>query len=117
MVQLKLVVAVLILVAGATACAASLAISVVSLTSPAAPATDATIQIQTSPGADCSIQVIYKSGPSRARGLYPQAADSRGRITWTWRVGSNTTPGRWPIVVACEKGGDRGDLRTSFEVR
>lgn len=97
--------------------AADLPVSVVSLSSPVAPFTDATMQIQTTPGAACTITVLYKSGPSRAKGLFPQTADSRGRVTWRWRVGSNTTPGRWPIVVRCDRGGDSGELRTSFEVR
>ncbi len=97
--------------------AAELPVALVSLSSPVARFTDATIQIQTSPGAKCSITVQYKSGPSKAKGLYPQTADGRGRIAWRWRVGSNTTPGRWPIVVRCERGGDSGELRTSFEVR
>lgn len=97
--------------------AADLPLSVVSLTSPVAPFTDATIQVQTTAGARCAITVLYKSGPSRAKGLFSQTADGKGRITWRWRVGSNTTPGRWPIVIRCEKGGDAGELRTSFEVR
>lgn len=97
--------------------AADLLLSVVSLSSPVAPFTDATIQVQTTPGASCSITVLYKSGPSKAKGLYPQTADGKGLITWRWRVGSNTTPGRWPIVVRCEKGSDSGELRTSFEVQ
>jgi hypothetical protein len=62
------------------------------------------------------ILVHYKSGPSRAKGLVPKVASGSGRVSWTWRVGSNTTPGRWPIVVTCEKGNDHGELRTSFEV-
>jgi micrococcal nuclease len=90
---------------------------VVSLSSPVVPFDDATIRIQTSPGAECAITVLYKSGPSKAKGLFPQTADGRGRITWRWRVGSNTTPGRWPIVVKCAKEGERGELKTSFEVR
>lgn len=97
--------------------AADLFLSLVSLSSPVAPFSDATIQIQTKPGANCSISVFYKSGLSRAKGLSPQVADSKGRISWRWRVGSNTTPGRWPIVVTCEKDGDAGELRTGFEVR
>ena len=96
---------------------ADLPIALVSLSSPVAPFTDAAIQVQTSPGADCSITVLYKSGPSKAKGLYPQTADGRGRVAWRWRVGSNTTPGRWPVIVRCQKGGDSGELRTSFEVR
>ena len=97
--------------------AGELPISLVSLSSPVVASRDASIQIQTSAGAKCSITVIYKSGPSKAKGLSPQTADGRGRVGWRWRVGSNTTPGRWPIVVRCERGGDKGELRTSFEVR
>jgi hypothetical protein len=60
----------------------------------------------------CSIVVEYKSGPSRAKGLYPKRA-VHGRVFWTWLVGTRTTPGRWPIVVSC---GRVGTLRTSFRV-
>ncbi len=96
--------------------AADLLITLISVTSPAAPFTDATLTISTTPGANCSIDVRYKSGQSRAKGLIPKVASISGRVSWTWRVGSNTTPGRWPIVVRCDKGGDHGELRTSFEV-
>jgi hypothetical protein len=60
----------------------------------------------------CSITVYYKSGPSEARGLYPKRP-VRGRVSWTWLVGTRTTPGRWPIFVSC---GRAGTLRTSFRV-
>lgn len=109
--------ALLLLATAGSIWAADLPISVLSLSTPVAPFSDAAIKIQTSPGASCGITVLYKSGPSRAKGLYPQTADGKGRITWRWRVGSNTTPGRWPIVVRCEKGGEGGELRTSFEVQ
>ena len=95
---------------------AELLITLISVTSPAAPFTDATLTVSTAPEANCSIVVHYKSGPSRAKGLVPKVASSSGRVSWTWRVGSNTTPGRWPIVVTCEKSMDHGELRTSFEV-
>jgi len=85
--------------------AADLLITLISVTSPAAPFSDATLTISTSPGANCSIVVHYSSGPSRAKGLIPKMASSSGRVSWTWRVGSNTTPGRWPIIVTCEKPG------------
>jgi hypothetical protein len=60
----------------------------------------------------CSITVYYKSGPSKAKGLYPKRPVRR-RVSWTWLVGTRTTPGRWPIVVRC---GSAGTLRTSFRV-
>jgi hypothetical protein len=96
--------------------AADLLNTLISVTSPVAPFTDATLTISTTPGTNCSIVVHYKSGPSRAKGLVPKVASSSGRVSWTWRVGSNTTPGQWPIVVTCDKGAEHGELRTSFEV-
>jgi len=60
--------------------------------------------------ATCSITVYYKSGPSSAAGLYPEQGR---RISWTWKVGTRTTPGRWPITVSC---GSAGSLHTSFAV-
>lgn len=69
------------------------------------------------PGTLCLITVRYKSGPSKASGLAPKTADGRGVVTWTWRVGTRTTPGRWPIIVTCSAGGRQGTLETSFEVR
>src|SRR6266516_614707 len=46
-------------------------------------------------------------------GIYPKRPVG-GRVSWTWKVGTRTTPGRWPIVVSC---GSAGTLRTSFVVR
>lgn len=114
----RLAVALLLVVAFVGAAwATDLPVTVVSLTSPAAPFSDATLEVKTGAGADCTITVLYKSGPSRARGLVPRQADGAGRVSWTWRVGSNTTPGQWPIEVTCRRGMDSGTLRTSFEVR
>lgn len=84
----------------------------VSLTSPVAAGGNATLAVRVSRSATCSISVIYKSGPSHAAGLYPKRS-SAGRVAWTWKVGTRTTPGRWPITVNC---GSVGTLRTSFAV-
>jgi hypothetical protein len=65
-----------------------------------------------SPRVTCTITVYYKSGPSHAKGLYPKRP-AHGRVSWTWLVGTRTTPGRWPIVVRCASA---GTLRTSFRV-
>jgi hypothetical protein len=73
----------------------------------------ATLTAAVSPARMCSITVYYKSGPSSAKGLYSKRP-SGGRVSWTWRVGTNTTAGRWRITVAC---GSSGTLRTSFVVR
>jgi len=60
-----------------------------------------TLIVKTSPNTGCSIQVVYKSGPSRAQGLAPKTSDGAGNVSWTWIVGSRTTPGQWPIYVTC----------------
>lgn len=65
----------------------------------------ATASAQTAPRADCSIEVEYKSGPSTARGLNPKTASGAGAVTWSWIVGSRTTPGSWPVTVSCSRGG------------
>lgn len=59
----------------------------------------ASVTITTKPGAKGTIEVIYKSGPSTAAGLEPKTADSSGKITWSWKVGSRTTPGNYDVNI------------------
>jgi hypothetical protein len=92
--------------------AADARVRLVSVTSPIRHGAYATLTAAVSPARMCFITVYYKSGPSRAKGLYPKRPIG-GRVSWTWKVGTNTTPGRWPIVVTC---GSAGMLRTSFRV-
>jgi hypothetical protein len=73
----------------------------------------ATLTAAVSPARRCSIVVYYKSGRSKAQGLYAKTP-AAGRVSWTWKVGTNTTSGRWAITVSC---GSAGTLRTSFVVR
>jgi hypothetical protein len=91
---------------------ASARVRLVSVT-PSTPGSHATLVATVSANATCSIVVHYKSGPSRAKGLGAKRT-VRGRVSWTWMVGTNTTPGRWAITVSC---GTAGTLRTSFVVR
>jgi hypothetical protein len=77
--------------ASSAAWAGALPLSVVSLSSPMRPFTDAAIQAWTARGATCESTVTYQSGPSVAKELVSRRADSRGDIAWRWRVGSNTT--------------------------
>ena len=89
-------------------------VRLIRVTSPASAGSNATLTAQVSGSRTaCSIAVYYKSGPSRAQGLYSKRTVN-GRVSWTWMVGTRTTPGRWPISVAC---GAAGSLRTSFLVR
>jgi competence protein ComEC len=92
-------------------------IGVLSLTSPISAGGKAQLTIQTIPGAACSIAVYYKSGASQAAGLGPQTADASGKASWSWKVGSSTTPGLWKIVVQSQLGEKTTKLEIPFEVR
>lgn len=59
----------------------------------------ASITIQTAPGASANIEVDYKSGPSHASGLGEKTADSSGHVMWSWKIGTNTTSGDWPVII------------------
>ena len=93
--------------------AADARVRLLSVTSPIRHGAYATLLAGVSPARRCSITVYYKSGRSIAQGLYPKRPHN-GRVSWTWKVGTRTTPWRWPIVVSC---GSAGTLRTSFVVR
>lgn len=95
------------------ASAAEAKVTLVRVTSPVRAGAYATLTVKVSRPARCSITVYYKSGPSEAQGLYPKRTNAQRRASWTWKVGTRTTPGRWPIVVSC---GAAGTLRTSFRV-
>ncbi len=101
---------VLVLAAPTTAAAR---VRLVRVTSPIGAGSYAHLTASVSPSRTCSISVYYKSGRSHAAGLYTKLPVG-GRVSWTWKVGTRTTPGRWPIVVSC---GSAGTLRTSFVVR
>ena len=88
------------------------AVKLISVTSPVRAGAYATVAVSAPAGATCAIVVTYKSGPSSAAGLYSQRVRS-GKVSWTWTVGTRTTPGRWPIDVSC---GAAGSLHTSFVV-
>ena len=96
---------------------AELSLKIVSVTSPVGAGANATLVARTLPNADCDIDVYYKSGASTASGLYPKKADSSGKVSWTWKVGTRTTPGSWQIVVKASYGGKTVTQSTSFTVR
>jgi hypothetical protein len=62
----------------------------------------ASLSVAVSPRARCTITIVYDTTVSHAHGLGPKTGST---ITWEWRVGSSTHPGRWPITVDCGKSG------------
>jgi len=79
----------------------SSALEIVSVTSPISKGANATLTAKTYPNTSCSITVYTKSGTSKAAGLGPKTADASGMVSWTWKVGTNTTSGSWKIEVIC----------------
>lgn len=82
----------------------------VSLTSPIRAGKDASLAVTVSPRARCTIRVTYGGVAAKVVGLGPK---SGGKITWRWRVGDGTPPGRWPVVVRC---GNSGTLKLTLRV-
>ena len=83
------------------------------------PGGTAELEVRTQPGAICFIAVCYESGLSTATGLTkhsPQEVDQNGQCSWQWRVGGNTKPGEWPIVVTAYLNGKICTLKTSIKV-
>ena len=93
-----------------------LSLEIVSVTSPISPGAYATLKARAPPGAQCSSTVYYKSGPSTAQGLYAKQADMNGGVSWTWKVGTRTTPGSWRIVITATYGGKTVSQKTYFTV-
>ncbi len=81
------------------------------------PGNAASITVKTAPNTACTITVTYKSGPSQAHGLDPKSGDKDGIVSWAWIVGTNTTPGEWPINVTCSAGSRQSTLETLFSVQ
>lgn len=57
------------------------------------------VTIKGKPKSRGSISVIYKSGPSKAKGLQSKLSNKNGIITWSWLVGGNTTKKTYTIHV------------------
>lgn len=73
----------------------------VSLTTPVRAGSYAQLTVRVTPSARCTSRVIYDPV---SKELGPKTG---GRITWRWKVASNTRAGRWPIVIRCGTSGSR----------
>lgn len=76
------------------------AVKRVAFTGTVSPNEYAHLTVKVSPRARCTIRVEYDTVVSKAKGL---GAKTGTQITWRWKVGSTTNPGRWPVTVDCGK--------------
>ena len=91
-------------------------IELVSVTSPVRQGKDVTVEINTLPGAECSIKVQYKTGWSTAAGLYSKEADESGNVFWTWNIAPRTSSGTWVIYVTGNLNDENASLETHIAV-
>lgn len=78
-------------------------LTIVSLTSPVKAGATARLTAQAWAGAGCTITYITPSGrTSTAQGLIPKTAGPDGAVSWSWTIGSNTSPGTGSVTVACD---------------
>lgn len=96
-----MLVAALVLALVVTA-SASATVRTVRFTKVVSPNDYASLTVRVAPRARCTIKVVYDTTVSRAKGL---GAKTGGLITWRWKVGTSTNPGRWPVTVNCGKSG------------
>jgi hypothetical protein len=90
------------------------AVRILSVTSPVAAGSGATLIAQTSPQAACDLSVTLPSGrQSQSQGLGPATADATGRVQWTWRTGSSTKPGTATATVTCGAASATGTFQIS----
>ena len=66
-------------------------ITFVSMTTPVGKNEDATVTVQGLPNTEYDITVYYPSGISTAEGLEKKRSDADGNVSWTWRIGGNTS--------------------------
>lgn len=71
-----------------------------SITSPISRGNEATVEVKGKPNTKYTIKVKYSSGYSTASGLGAKTADSRGSVSWTWKIGAKTSPGTYPITIS-----------------
>jgi endonuclease YncB( thermonuclease family) len=77
--------------------------AVVELTSPVAVGAYATLAIQTSQGAACSLSYTTPAGSkSQAKGLGGTTAASSGVCSWRWFIGTGTRPGTGSLKITAD---------------
>lgn len=67
------------------------------------PGNNVYIEIKGDSDTEYNINVKYKSGKSKAQGLENKTTDYSGNVWWEWKVGTNTTPGKYPITITNTK--------------
>jgi hypothetical protein len=66
------------------------------------PGGHASVTVQTTPMADCTICFITPDGTiDRTKGLWDKTSDPDGSVSWTWKINRKTKPGKGSVTVTC----------------
>lgn len=60
---------------------------------------NALVTVRGLPNTEYSITVTYSTSESDAKGLVPKYSDENGKVSWEWRVGNRTKPGKYTIEI------------------
>lgn len=96
----------------ATTAPSAPAITILSVSGSVAAGSNATIKAKGKPNTEYDITVYYSSGASTSKDLNPKTSDDSGAVEWTWKVGINTKPGEYRIVIS----GAGKNIETTFTV-
>lgn len=72
----------------------------ISLTETVEVSQTASVTVKGLPNTEYDITVTYSS-ESEAAGLENKVSDNDGTVSWSWRVGARTKPGRYTIDIRC----------------
>ena len=72
------------------------------------------LEINGDPNTTYSIKVTYSSGLSKSKDLCDKKSNSLGIVSWKWRVGVNTLPGEYPVVISS---GEQDLIKTHIVVK
>jgi hypothetical protein len=75
------------------------ALTLVDITETVSAGKTASVTIKGLPNTEYSIVVTYATTVSQAKGLEEKYTDENGIVTWSWRVGNQTKPGKYTVEI------------------
>jgi hypothetical protein len=89
-------------------------LNLISVTSPVKLGSDVTLVIQTAPATSCRLAYNNPNGTaSQAAGLGTKTAGNDGKVSWTWTISPNTSPGTGSAYVMCGTNGLTVTIQTT----
>lgn len=75
------------------------ALTLVDITETVSAGKTASVTVKGLPNTEYSIVVTYATTVSQAKGLEEKYTDENGVVTWSWRVGNQTKPGKYTVEI------------------